>query len=158
MEYWVVSKGWKHHSKIPTLHLSILLVCLLAGRSFAEEGALELLALIDSGNAAEAIVQFESANLTGASRELVLARIAMEKESYPEALRHLARVHALHYREVEWLPAALYYEALIDARMGTKEKKVSALDELKKLYPASTWCKRAENELNPMEKEEGALE
>jgi hypothetical protein len=130
----------------------------MAGGLFAEEGALQLLALIDSGNAAEAITQVESADLTGASRELVLARLAMEKESYPEALRHLARVQALHYREVEWLPVALYYEALIDVRMGAEEKKVSALDELKTLYPASTWCRRAEKELNPMEKEEGASE
>ena len=126
--------------------LTRILVCLMAGSLLAEEIA-----------QAE-VAQAEIANLTGAACELDLARIAIEKESYPEALRHLARIHTFHYREVEWLPAALFYEALIDERMGAAEKKFSALDELKALYPTSPWCQRAEKELIQKETEKGVLE
>lgn len=136
----------------------VLAGCLAAGSLFAEEGAQQMLDLIDSGRTAEAEAQFDAANLTGASRELVEARIAIERENWQDALRHLARVQVVCYREVDWLPAALFYEALIDYRTGSDEKKCSALDELKTLYPASSWCRRAEKELKKTEKEEGVSE
>lgn len=124
---------------------------LLAGGASAAEGPADLLALMDSGQVAKAVALVDGANLTGAAFELVEARLAIEKEQWHEALRHLAQVEAVYYREREWQPAALFYEALVDLRMGADVKKASALDELKQLYPASPWCCRAEQELSKAE-------
>ena len=141
-------------SSKPIIHLSILpILILLAGGVFAEEEMPKSSARIDSGKSAEAVVEAE-----GAAHELVQACQAIEEENYQEAMRHLARVQTLHYREVKWQPAALFYEALIDERMGTQQKISSALDELKTLYPTSRWCERAKKELMQKETERGASE
>lgn len=107
-----------------------------------------LLGLMAAGAPAE-----EPAELTGAALELAQVRAAFEKENFSEAFRHLAIIQTQFYREADWLPEALFYEALIDRRMGEDGKACSALDELNALYPASSWCLRAKKELINTEKD-----
>ena len=92
-----------------------------------------------------------SAEVTGAQAELLQARTALEAGQFREALQHAARVQAFYYRDAEVLAAALYYEAAVDHKTGVSRATVSALTELKTLYPDSAWCRKAVEELEKTE-------
>lgn len=83
--------------------------------------------------------------LDGAPDELVRAEAAVAQGHFKEARLLLARVQVFECR-TEWMPAALYYEALIDAKSGGSSAGVSALKELMELYPDSLWAHRAAKE------------
>ena len=152
------SNVWKQYFQGSIYSFSFLVLFLFAGQGFAEDEATRILDLMDAGQTNKAIAAFEMSDLEGAAKEVVLARLALGQGQFEEAMRHLAWVQVKHYRETDWLPVALYVEVLADCRMGADGKTVSAMDELKQNYPTSDWCRRAEEELNRMEKEEGAFE
>lgn len=136
------------------LKTGLLIFLLSAGGLFAEDEVSRILDLIGSDQVEAATEAFEESDLEGAAKDVLLARLALAEGDGQRAMRHLAWVQMMHYREVEWLPAALYVEVLVDHQMGAGEKTLSAMDELKENYPTSDWCRRAEEELNRMEKEE----
>ena len=137
----------------------VLAACLLARiLPAAEQTAEQIHALLDAGQVTEAAAALETTELSGAPVELIHARIALAREDVRSALRHLAKLQVVHYRDESVRPAALYYEALIDGRTGGTNKTVSALNELRALYPDSEWCRRAEKEFITTEIEKGASE
>lgn len=84
-----------------------------------------------------------AAEVTGAQAELLLARTALEEGRFAEAFQHAARVQVFYYRDAEAVATALYYEALANHKTGGLSANVSALTELKTLYPNSEWCRKA---------------
>ncbi len=126
--------------------LFLLILC-LGGALLAAGGAeQQVLSLLNAGRSAEAAELLVSADVTGAVGEFVRARIALDAGDSEKALHHLSRLQAFYYREVDWLPPALYYEALICEKNGTPETGVSALQELLALYPESLWGRKARQE------------
>ncbi len=90
-----------------------------------------------------------SAESGGAEAELRQARAALDAGRFSEAFEHAARVQAFHYRDAEAMAEALYCEAQAEHRTGGSRAGVSALTELKTLYPDSAWCQKALAELKP---------
>jgi len=126
--------------------LFLLALC-LGGRLLAADGAgKQIVSLLDAGRFTEAAELLASADVTGAAGELVRARIALDAGEVEQALHHLSRLQAFYYREVDWLPPALYYEAMIFKKSSTPENGVSALQELLIMYPESSWGRKARQE------------
>ena len=92
-----------------------------------------------------------SAEVTGAKAELLQARTALEAGRFKEALQYTARVQVFYYRDAEAMAAALYVEAAVDRKTGDSRATVSALTELKTLYPDSMWCRKAIEEFETTE-------
>lgn len=92
-----------------------------------------------------------SEEVTGAKAELLQARTALEAGEFNKAFEHAARVQVFYYRDADTMAAALYVEALVDYKTGGPRAKVSALTELKALYPDSTWCRKAVEEIEQTE-------
>jgi predicted Zn-dependent protease len=90
-----------------------------------------------------------SAETGGAEAELQQARAALDAGRFSDAFRHAARVQAFYYRDAEAMAAALYCEAQAELQTGGSRAGVSALTELKTLYPDSQWCQKALAELTP---------
>ena len=108
----------------------------------------EILALIDENRIAEATKAFNALRSSeNAAAELIRARLALAGGNYKEALQHLARLQAFHYREQEWMPGALFYESLVSKQADMPEAAGFAARELETLYPASRWCQMAKDQL-----------
>ena len=88
-----------------------------------------------------------AAEVAGAQAELLLAETALKEGRFDEAYQHAARVQVFYYRDAEAVAAALYWEALADFKTGGSRAEVSALTELKTLYPDSLWCRKAIDEI-----------
>ena len=120
-----------------------------AGSPLAVEAVpYEILALIDENRIAEATKAFEVLRQPDpAAAEFIRARLAVAGGNYKEALQHLARLQAFHYREKEWMPGALFYEGLASKQVDMPEAAGFAVRELETLYPASRWCQMAKDQL-----------
>ncbi len=109
----------------------------------------EILALIEDNRIAEAANAFNAlrASNDNAAAEFIRARLALAGANYKEALQHLARLQAFHYREQEWIPNVLFYEGLASKQADMPEAVGFAVRELETLYPASRWCQMAKDQL-----------
>jgi hypothetical protein len=83
-----------------------------------------------------------------ARAELDRVRAAMESGAFSTAHRLAAKVQTFYYRNPEAMAEALFYEALLDSREGGSPADISALAELKELYPDSEWCRKALEQLD----------
>ena len=110
-------------------------------------GMYTALALIEQKRDAEAAQVFaavDNAEAVSAPMALfVRARLAMAKREYRQALQHLARIVVSYDRDPEWMPAATFYEGLIDKRTGCLEAAGSVAKELIEKYPDGYWSRRA---------------
>lgn len=107
----------------------------------------EIITWIDEGRIDEAARRFEQEdNLPAAARLFIEARLAVADGDIGTALRILARLQAFHFREAEWMPAALAEEARLRQGTGKRVAAGFAAREARFFYPHS----RAAQQLDEM--------
>jgi len=110
----------------------------------AETGPYEILALIGDNRIAAATKAFDASKATdNAASDLIRARLSVAGGKDKEALQHLARLQAFHYREKEWLPPAVFLEGQIYKKAGQTRAAAYAAEELTRGWPGSVWSRRA---------------
>jgi len=111
----------------------------------AEQPALlrQILGLIDQNRIDEASTLFETARKMDKASppmlEYLHARLAIARESYTEALQHLAQISVFYSRDPEWAPAAVFFEGLVYKRTGQAEAARQAAGDLLLGWPESEW-------------------
>ncbi len=121
----------------------VLLFIGVAALLGAADETKQIFQLLDAQQTDAAVALADETDPGGAAGELIRARIARQRGAFREALSHLARLQARHYRETAWIPPALYYEALLCRESGADPGGVSALQELQTLFPDSEWAQKA---------------
>ncbi len=130
--------------------LVIVAVLLLFATGLAQAQSPELAAvlkLIDGNQVAEASRAFAALKnpdaLSPAMAEFVRGRLSLAEKKYPAALQHFSNVIVFHSRDLEWMPAATFYEGIVYKRTGYLAAASNIVAELEMAYPGSEWSRRA---------------
>jgi len=113
-----------------------------------EAGLYHILTILEQGKTEEAATLFQTLEKkeklsATAMPEYIRGRLSFSAKKYKTALKYFSNVVVFHSRDLEWMPAATFYEGMVYKKTGYLVAAGHVADELKMVYPDTYWSRRA---------------